>query len=209
MTNETLLPPPPNLRGYYAGFVTRLIALLIDLVIIFVMSFLFNWMLRLILNFFGLSSLATAVFDQTAYSPEYGGLLVTVLRWTTTVLTSATFLFVYLVFFWTVIGKTPGKGILGLHVIQGGQATVPFKWAVVRALGYYVSGIPLGLGFFWILIDDERRGWHDRLAHTHVLYEWDARLGRRLWDRIRNWRYHNTADAVIDVLAPPDETIQQ
>jgi alpha-D-ribose 1-methylphosphonate 5-triphosphate synthase subunit PhnG len=33
----------------------------------------------------------------------------------------------------------------------------------------------LGLGFLWVLGEDRRRAWHDRIAHTYVLYVWDAR----------------------------------
>jgi uncharacterized RDD family membrane protein YckC len=35
--------------------------------------------------------------------------------------------------------------------------------------------IPLFLGFFWILIDDRRQGWHDKIAGTCVVYTWHAR----------------------------------
>lgn len=196
-----------NLRGYYAGFITRLISLIIDLVIIVVGALLFNLTLRLVLNFFGLSDLAVAVFDRTGASTEsYSGWLVTLLRWVTTVLTSATFLFIYLVFFWTVTGKTPGKAILGLRVVQEHEANVSFKWAVVRAVGYYVSLLPLGLGFFWILIDDQRRGWHDKMAHTYVLYDWDARLGRRLLDRLRRWRLRDVPELITDAMTGADES---
>lgn len=204
MTEQSLIPL--NLRGYYAGFITRLIALLIDLVVIFVASLVFSLTVRLVLNFFGLSDLANAVFNRAAPDAEYGSVLVSVLRWATTALTSVTFLFIYLVFFWTVIGKTPGKAILGLRVVQENESAVSFKWAIVRALGYYVSAIPLGLGFFWILIDDQRRGWHDKLAHTYVLYDWDARLGRRLLDRIRHWRSRELPELISDVVAGEDET---
>ena len=32
----------------------------------------------------------------------------------------------------------------------------------------FISYLPLGLGFFWILFNKERRGWHDLVAKTHV-----------------------------------------
>jgi uncharacterized RDD family membrane protein YckC len=30
------------------------------------------------------------------------------------------------------------------------------------------------LGFFWILADNQRQGWHDNLARTYVIYAWKA-----------------------------------
>jgi uncharacterized RDD family membrane protein YckC len=41
------------------------------------------------------------------------------------------------------------------------------------------------LGFFWILIDDRRQGWHDKIAGTLVIYTWEAHHEERfLSDRI-------------------------
>ncbi|HEX2009796.1 MAG TPA: hypothetical protein VJN44_02550, partial [Roseateles sp.] len=36
-------------------------------------------------------------------------------------------------------------------------------------LAYFASALPLGLGFAWAALDEERRGWHDRLAGTRVV----------------------------------------
>jgi uncharacterized RDD family membrane protein YckC len=30
------------------------------------------------------------------------------------------------------------------------------------------------LGFFWVLADNQRQGWHDNLARTYVIYAWKA-----------------------------------
>jgi uncharacterized RDD family membrane protein YckC len=45
----------------------------------------------------------------------------------------------------------------------------------LRTLCYTLSLAPLGLGFLWVLGEDRRRAWHDKIAHTYVLYVWDAR----------------------------------
>ncbi|MCZ7528974.1 MAG: RDD family protein [Acidimicrobiia bacterium] len=42
-----------------------------------------------------------------------------------------------------------------------------------------------GLGFLWILISKDRRGWHDYIAGTCVIYDWDARVGTLLLARRR------------------------
>jgi hypothetical protein len=49
------------------------------------------------------------------------------------------------------------------------------KRSFLRTLCYPVSLTPLGLGFLWVLGEDRRRAWQDKIAHTYVLYVWDAR----------------------------------
>jgi uncharacterized RDD family membrane protein YckC len=41
--------------------------------------------------------------------------------------------------------------------------------AVARFLGYLASGLPLSLGFLWILLNKKRRGFHDFIAGTVVV----------------------------------------
>jgi uncharacterized RDD family membrane protein YckC len=33
----------------------------------------------------------------------------------------------------------------------------------------------MGIGLLWIMVDDQRQGWHDKLAKTFVIYTWAAR----------------------------------
>ncbi len=76
----------------------------------------------------------------------------------------------YGVFFVGLNGATPGKIALGLKVVDA-QGNVP---GLVRALlrevpGKIISAVVLGLGFFWVAFDAEKRGWHDMIAGTHVI----------------------------------------
>ena len=41
--------------------------------------------------------------------------------------------------------------------------------AIVRLIGFYISGVVFYLGFIWILIDKRRRGWADLIAGTCVV----------------------------------------
>jgi hypothetical protein len=34
-------------------------------------------------------------------------------------------------------------------------------WAIL------LSACPLGIGFFWALVDDDRLGWHDRISRMY------------------------------------------
>lgn len=38
-----------------------------------------------------------------------------------------------------------------------------------RYFAYYLSLIPIGLGFVWVAFDARKQGWHDKLAGTVVI----------------------------------------
>lgn len=71
---------------------------------------------------------------------------------------------------WSTRGTTPGKLLVELRVVDartGGRPTV--VQAVLRYAGYFVSALPLGLGFVWIALDRRKQGLHDKLARTRVM----------------------------------------
>ena len=64
---------------------------------------------------------------------------------------------------------TPGKRILGLQVVdQSYQKISPAK-AIVRFLSRIISNILL-LGYIWVIFDDDKQSWHDKIASTYVVY---------------------------------------
>jgi uncharacterized RDD family membrane protein YckC len=67
-------------------------------------------------------------------------------------------------------GQTPGKQVVGIRVIDfAAGGSIGHGRALVRALGRYVSAIPLGLGYFWMLWDPEKQTWHDKFANAVVV----------------------------------------
>jgi uncharacterized RDD family membrane protein YckC len=76
----------------------------------------------------------------------------------------------YFVYFWTSSGQTIGKMVMGLKVVsaESGELLDPGT-AVLRYVGYIVSSIPMYLGFFWVLWDPNKEGWHDKIAKTRVI----------------------------------------
>ena len=73
-------------------------------------------------------------------------------------------------------GQTIGKMAAGTRVVPaiaadgaGRSGRVSFGYAVVRAAGYVVSALPVGLGFVPAFVGRERRALHDRLADTRVV----------------------------------------
>ncbi len=78
--------------------------------------------------------------------------------------------FVLTVLFWVYKAATPGKMALNSQIIDAKTGEKPsVGQSIVRYLCYYVSALPLGLGFFWALFDKHNRAWHDLIAGTLVV----------------------------------------
>lgn len=72
--------------------------------------------------------------------------------------------------FWIYKSATPGKMALGLTIVDARTGARPSTGQFIgRYLGYYVSAIPLCLGFIWVAFDRRKQGWHDKLAGTVVI----------------------------------------
>jgi uncharacterized RDD family membrane protein YckC len=145
--------------GYYAGFVSRLFAFVIDIFIMVVVITLITWLI----TFLSLSIPFETLLDE--------GTLSIIL---TAVLTTGVSIG-YPVLFWTLTGQTPGKMLMGLRVVTTDGDYLSLGQSVLRYFGYFIAALPLYLGFFWILVDDHRRGWQDKIAGTCVVYTWHAR----------------------------------
>jgi uncharacterized RDD family membrane protein YckC len=78
--------------------------------------------------------------------------------------------------FWALVGQTPGMRFLSIHLDAGGSREIGVKRAFRRLFAVLLSLLPLGLGFFAILLHPQRRGWHDRIAGTMVLYDEEKEL---------------------------------
>ena len=71
---------------------------------------------------------------------------------------------------WKYYQATPGKMIFKATIVDiktGGKPTLK-QW-IIRYLGYFVSLLPFGLGYFWVAFDKKKQGFHDKLANTVVV----------------------------------------
>jgi uncharacterized RDD family membrane protein YckC len=78
--------------------------------------------------------------------------------------------------FWALVGQTPGMRLLSIHLDVGGSREVGLRRAIRRLFAVPLALLPAGLGFLAILLSPERRGWHDRIAGTTVVYDEAAAL---------------------------------
>jgi uncharacterized RDD family membrane protein YckC len=144
-----------------AGFFSRSEAFVIDLVILSTVELVGLAFIQAILKFFKLAGLVTY--------------LMTILENSTNQIISGTVLLTlivigYYTFFWTLVGFTPGKAILGLKIVRKNGGKLSFGRSLLRFFSYWISAIPLFLGYFWVLWDPKRQAWHDKIAGTQVLY---------------------------------------
>jgi uncharacterized RDD family membrane protein YckC len=72
--------------------------------------------------------------------------------------------------FWRYCGATPGKIALGVKIVDAATGGPPtLGRLVLRFFAYFVSALPLYLGFLWAAFDRRKQGWHDKIARTIVI----------------------------------------
>lgn len=76
----------------------------------------------------------------------------------------------YSSYFTYKFGGTFGKLIAGIRVTDESGKNLTFKQSLFRYfIGYPVSGLLFGLGFYWIVRDPNKQGWHDQLTGSYVV----------------------------------------
>ena len=132
----------------YAGFWSRLGATLVDTVLLFLLTM----------------PVMFLVYGELYWDSDdfiLGGWDV-ILNWICPLLATVTF--------WIYRSATPGKIVFGLEVLDmktGSKLTV--STSIIRYFSYYLSAIPLCLGFIWICFNSKKQGWHDLIAGTIVV----------------------------------------
>ena len=71
--------------------------------------------------------------------------------------------------FWTRRGQTLGMASWRVRVEREDGALLDWGDTLRRLAAALLSWLPLGLGFLWVLVDPQRRAWHDRLSRTRVV----------------------------------------
>lgn len=168
-----------TLQGMYSGFLSRAFALILDGSIISITVLTVYWLISQLLVYFARINVGTC---QPIQGFEPFVLACNISTW---ILNAFAFGFplVYLLFFWVVAGQTPGKRVIGLRVVRMNGSRITLLVGLRRLLGYMACFLSLGIGFLWVLIDEQRRGWHDKIAGTCVVYSWEAQLDEQFLKR--------------------------
>jgi uncharacterized RDD family membrane protein YckC len=144
----------PEAEAEEAGFMTRLVAFAIDV--------------ALIVGALSLSGAILSAVLPFAFG-EGDGLPV----WAIVALGVGGYVFGAAVFlnFWYLVGQTPGMRFLGIRLVADGGGDISYRMALRRAWALPLGVLALGLGVLSIMVDPKRKGWHDKAAHTVVIYD--------------------------------------
>lgn len=133
----------------YAGFWVRVVAYLLDMFLIGIP------VSMVVILLFGVEWLNSELWSNA--------------DWASVILTAGTIIFLWAN--WD--GRTPGKKLLGVKIVQyPGYKPITYGNAIIRYfIGYTVSGLILGLGFVMVAFRSDKRGLHDLIARTCVIYD--------------------------------------
>ena len=78
-------------------------------------------------------------------------------------------LFGFFAKFWTHSGQTLGMQVWGVRVQNADGTAISLWQALLRFIVSIGSWLCFGLGFFWSLIDKQKRTWHDMYSNTQLV----------------------------------------
>ncbi|MGI8632052.1 MAG: RDD family protein [Solirubrobacterales bacterium] len=153
-TIPDFLPDPAGVDGFelpYAGAITRAMALAIDGVLVNLSLAAFTAIV---------ASLVRALFPDFVGDLPLQTTAVAAVAWGT--IGSS-----YLLFFWTLVGQTPGMRILGLRVASLAGERLGLGQAIKRLIALVV----FPFGAVAMVVTERRQALHDRFADSIVVYE--------------------------------------
>jgi uncharacterized RDD family membrane protein YckC len=195
---------PDSLQGHYAGFASRGVAWLVDQAIALAIPIV---IISIVHYFLSLGAIVSFISLLESVLPGTNAFMSWFLGSQFTLIVALLFFYSYFVFFLTTTGQTVGMALMGLRVVTtAGQRLSPLR-AFLRTLCYGLSLAPFGLGYLWVLGQDQRQAWHDRIARTYVLYVWEARYEENF---LRNAVYQLTKKREVKKSgATPEKTIRR
>lgn len=136
------------LKGGFVGFWKRLAAGIVDTLLILLVT------LPVLLVVYG-----SAYWESDALVYGWFDFLV-----------SYVFPIVFTIYCWKIYQATPGKYLVSAAVVDAESGLSPSTSRLtLRYFAYFISLVPFGLGFLWIVFDKRKQGWHDKIARTVVV----------------------------------------
>ena len=193
-----------GMLGYYAGFWSRFIALLIDIALVIIIVFAIYIAIRLPIQvFLSIDPTTCTATDKTSLIAQIVGSIfpksVPVPTWfcgMVDIVFKAVALLaapVYFAFFYSATGQTIGMYVMGVRVVRMDGKAISFLGGFLRWVCFLLVIIPLGLGALWVIVDDRRQGWHDKMVHTCVIYAWNAEQNMLIINQMKRWLWGDRA----------------
>ncbi len=147
---EVLMPNPIAgtkaglFRRWFATAIDPLLGFLLWLIVVAIVGSIFGSLER---GIFG--SMGVTIFAVLVVTGVYGGYYLKMLS----------------------KGTTPGKWLLGMQVTNKEDGGFPGlgRMMLREIVGKFVSGLFLGVGYFWAIFDKDAQAWHDKIAGTVVV----------------------------------------
>lgn len=162
------------------GFFERFAAVFIDGVLVLIVMVIIGTILGVVFgSLFAVSATPAIMIDRAEpVGPEAINGLMNSMR----VVNSLSYLIgfvlvsLYYGYFYSKNGQTIGKKVMKLKVVrEDNMQYVSFLRAVARdVFGKWVSGMLLGLGYFWYFMSQKRQTFHDMIVSTYVVKTDDA-----------------------------------
>ena len=147
-------PAAHSTNRRFAGFWIRVLAWIVD---------------SIILSVFGVALTFVAGFVVGAFGsnqPSLQNFLVPIVAATSFLLPA-----VYLLVGWARSGRTFGKMLCGIRIVCENGAPLGFGGALIRLFGYMLSSLIFCIGYLMVAFTDRKRGLHDMIAGTVVIYD--------------------------------------
>jgi uncharacterized RDD family membrane protein YckC len=164
-------PSFTELDGATAGFVTRLLAYLLDAAIVTAFIAAGSWLMVQVDALFADMNVNLRISAASIF-----------------VVLTPFLIGAYYVVLWALTGRTVGKQVLGLKVVGSDGRPPTIGRSLLRLFGYAVSTLALWAGYLWIIVDEERRGWHDHIAKTWVVYDWGRKHRGEIYETMTEER---------------------
>ena len=78
-------------------------------------------------------------------------------------------LFGFFAKFWTHSGQTRGMQVWGIRIQNADGTAIDLWQALLRFLIALVSLLCLGMGYWWMLFDKQKRTWHDMYSESQAV----------------------------------------
>jgi uncharacterized RDD family membrane protein YckC len=152
----------PQVRRFHAaGFWRRLAAGLVDLAIIAPVAMALSWLVGKLAGFGLPPNLGVDYWLDLLLGTDPSMVTLAVML----LATGASYAFV----FQLTASQTPGMRLLRIRIIDVYGDPLAIARVGLRTAGYLANVVTLGLGFFWIGFDSEKRGLHDWIAGSYVV----------------------------------------